>query len=369
MKETIAATSLIVNLMLAGVKVIMGYLSSSVSVLSEGLHSGMDVLSSGINLLGLREAKKPVDKEHPYGHYKFEVLSGFFITLILFVTGAVIIYKAVSGMLLPGKIKAEKLVLGVMLLSVLVNEIMSRLKLYYGKKENSISLLSDGVHSRIDVWTSLSVFIGLILNKYWVYTDSLLALLIGIYIIGKSFSLGKEATDSLLDVSAGENNEDKIRAIAKKNNIVISELKTQKKGATITANLIIKLPSDLTVEKAAIISDKLKKDLIEGMVNLSYVAVQLEKSGFSTNFFKARETLSFNKGFNMGFGWQGRLQCKEENSTDCTNAETGNCVCVKCGFKEEHKKGIPCSYATCPKCGSRMKKEFSGNENKKRGTI
>jgi cation diffusion facilitator family transporter len=84
MKEKIAITSVVVNIVLFLGKVIVGFLTNSTSVLAEGIDSGTDILSSLISSFGIHIAKKPVDKEHPYGHYKFEVLSGLFITIILF---------------------------------------------------------------------------------------------------------------------------------------------------------------------------------------------------------------------------------------------------------------------------------------------
>jgi len=85
MKERIALISIFVNLFLAIGKIIVGFFSKSASVLAEGIHSSMDVISSGISFIGIKISKKPVDKKHPYGHYKFEVLSGLIIYLNLFV--------------------------------------------------------------------------------------------------------------------------------------------------------------------------------------------------------------------------------------------------------------------------------------------
>jgi cation diffusion facilitator family transporter len=250
MKEKIAGISIFVNLFLAIGKVIAGLIAKSASVLAEGIHSGMDVISSGISFAGIKIAKKPVNKKYPYGHYKFEVLSGLAITLLLFGTGIWIIYEAYKGFLNPEIVSISYLALGIMILSAISNEVMSKLKVHYGKKENSLSLLSDGVHDKVDVYTSIAVLIGLIIMPYWIYIDSILALLIGLYILKESFSLGKEATDSLLDVSAGEEIENKIREIVKKENIKVSDLKTQKKGSAVTAELEIILPSKINIEEA-----------------------------------------------------------------------------------------------------------------------
>ena len=255
MKEKIAGLSVFANLILAIGKILVGFLAGATSVFAEGIHSGMDVLSSGIAFLGIKIAKKPVDKKHPYGHYKFEVLSGLIITIILFLTGAFIVYDSLREIQNPSPVNVGYLALGIMVFSAIVNEIMARLKIHYGKKENSVSLLSDGVHSRVDVYASIAVLIGLLVTEYWIYADSILALLIGLYIIKESFSLGKEATDSLLDASAGEEIESQIKKIVKQHDLEISDLKTQKKGSAVTANLEIELSNKLKVEEATEISN------------------------------------------------------------------------------------------------------------------
>jgi len=133
MKEKIALISVGVNILLGLIKVVAGILSGSVAVLSEGIHSGVDVLSSGICFFGIKIAKKPVDKNHPYGHYKFEVLAGVIITFILAITGIFIIWQSYKGFFNPERLKINFLTLGVMLFSAVVNGLMARLKIDYGK--------------------------------------------------------------------------------------------------------------------------------------------------------------------------------------------------------------------------------------------
>jgi hypothetical protein len=247
-----------------------------------------------------------------------------------------------------------------MIFSVVVNEIMARLKIHFGKKENSVALLSGGFHSRIDVLTSLAVFIGLFLTKYWIWIDSILAFLIGLYIIKESFSLGKTATDSLLDVSAGPEIEEKIKSIAKEKNIEIDSLKTQKKGSVITANLEIILPNNLKVEEATKISESLREKLMKEVENLSYVAIQIKSHEVETGFYKPA--------FGRGFGWQRRGRFTPLESKPLTGfrgkieeaqgrGPGGYCVCKKCNYRVEHQAGIPCSSLTCPNCKINLTRE------------
>jgi len=354
MKEKIAKISILANTILAGSKIIVGVFSGSAAILAEGIHSLMDVFSSSISFFGIKISKKPADKEHPYGHFKFEVLAGIFITLILLVTGIGIIYEAYQKFLNPSLIKIPILALSVMIFSALINEIMSRLKIYFGKKENSVALISDGVHSRVDVFASLAVFVGLILNKYWIFTDSVLALLIGLYIVKASFSIGKEAIDSLLDVSAPSEVEEKIKEIANSRGIEISDLKTQKKSSVFTANLEINLPKNLNVDEATKISEGLRERLMKEIKNLVYVAIQIKSHDVETGFYKPAIG---NFGLGRGFGWQrkGKFIGKIEGARG--RRAGGYCVCKKCGYRVEHQPGVPCSSLICPNCKNHLTRE------------
>jgi cation diffusion facilitator family transporter len=354
MKEKIAGLAIFANFLLAIGKLIVGFLVGATSIFAEGIHSGMDILSSGIGFIGIKLSKKPVDKEHPYGHYKFEVLSGLVITIILFLTGTFLVYDSFREFQNPSPIDIGYLALGIMIISAIVNEVMARLKIHYGKKENSISLLSDGIHSRIDVYTSLAVLIGLLIVKLFgfIYADSLLAFLIGLYIIKESFSLGKKATDSLLDVSAGEEIEKNIKSIIEQENIKVLDIKTQKKGSAVTANLEIELPNKINVEEATKISNAIKDSLIKNITPLEYVAIQIKSHDVTDSYFKPKDFVSKITG--RGFGWQRKGKFKGEIPEAKGRGPEGDCICPKCGYQIKHERGTPCSTIKCPKCNKNL---------------
>lgn len=350
MKEKIALTSIIANAILAGGKILVGLISYSSAILAEGIHSLMDIFSSLISYLGIKMAQKPADQSHPYGHYKFEVLAGVIITLILLLTGLGIIYEAGEKIIHPASVRIGYLAFGVMIFAAVVNEIMARLKIYYGKKENSISLLSDGIHSRVDVLASLIVLVGLFLIKYWIYADSVLAIFVGLYIIKESFSLGKEAIDSLLDTAASPETEEKIKSITQEIGIEINSLRTQKKGSVITANLEIKLPNNLKVEEATKISEKLRQKLMEEIDNLVYVGIQVTNYETEVSFYRPR--------LGRSFGWQRLGQMKNRERKDRKGlGPDGYCVCPQCNYRIPHQQGISCSSLRCPNCGTNLKRE------------
>jgi cation diffusion facilitator family transporter len=342
MKEKIAIISILANVFLAGGKILIGSLSHSTAVLAEGLHSLTDIFSSIIGYFGIKFSQKPIDQKHPYGHYKVEVVSGLIITLILLATGVGIIYEAAKNISQPQVTQIDYLVFSIMIASVVINFVTSKIKIYYGKKENSLTLLSDGTHDKADVAVSVAVLIGLFLNRYWIYTDSVLAILIGLYIIKESFPLGKEAIDSLLDVSAGEEIENKIKAILEEEKVDLASLRTQKKGSTLTANLEIKLPKDLKVEEATKMSEHLRKKLMQNVPNLQYVAIQIASHEIETSFYQPK--------FGRGFSWKRRGKFKDQYEQATGKGPDGYCFCPKCGYKVVHQRGIPCSSLKCPHC-------------------
>ena len=356
MKEKVAFLSVLANLVLATVKIAAGILSNSTSVLADGIHSGVDILSSGISLFGIKKAKKPADREHPYGHFKFEVLAGLFITAILFVTGIGIIYQACRRFAQSSPLGFTNLALGTMLFSAIVNGIMARMKTHYGKTENSVSLLSDGVHSKIDVYTSVAVLIGVALARFWVRADSLLALAIGLYIVKESLSLGKESTDSLLDASAGEEVEKRIKEIVRKENVALSDLRTQKKGLAITANLKIEFPGTMKIDQATAVADKLKKELMDGIPRLEYVALQIESHALATTSFQPVERITGIR-YGGGIGWH-RRGAHNGTMPDANDPGPGAyCICEKCGNRVRHARGTPCATLKCPDCGTLTRRE------------
>jgi len=169
-------------------------------------------------------------------------------------------------------------------------------------------------------------------------------------------NLGKEATNSLLDVSAGEEIESKIKNIVAKEKIEISDLKTQKKGSAITANLKIQLSNETSVEEATKISNSLRSQLIDKIELLEYVAIQIESHDISSSYFNPQENF-LGMSLSKGFGWQRKGKFKDSILEAQGKGPTGYCECPECGYKIKHEKGTPCFTLKCPNCNINLKRE------------
>ena len=339
-KDQVSLLAIAANVFLFLIKLIVGLLSRSYGILADAINSGSDIIASTINYVGIKVAKKPVDAKHPYGYHKYEVLFGFFVTLIIFGSALYIVFEGVRGLIVGNVVTVNALSLGVMIVSAGINEVMARLKIGVGKRDNSIGLIADGVHSRIDVLSSAGVLVGLVVTPFWQPADSVVAILVGLYILKESIELGKETTTNLLDVSADAQSEQAVKDIVRKEGFEIGNLKTQKRGSSFTANLGIRLPGDMPVKKASDMLESLRNKLLNDIESLSYITISIEGESVSQSAFRS--------GFGR-YSWRSRARGDRESKDEY-------CVCPECGKKVRHKRGVPCKEHRCPGCDIPMKR-------------
>ena len=287
-KETVPIISIISNFVLCLLKVGLGITAKSSALIAEGLHSAIDIVSSFIAFLGIKVAKKKPTKIHPYGWARAEVLAGFVVTIFLAVAGLGIIWEAIEK-ILKGDHEAEItfLPLLIMGISVFSNEILARLKIKIGQREESFALIADGKHSRVDVLSSAGVLIGLWLTRFNPVIDSLTAFLVGVYVFWETFILGKEITENLLDVADLET-EEEIKKICQKEQIELSSLKTRKIGPLTFAELEVSLPAEVKISRADDLISELQATLINQIARLEYVVIQIKGKGRRSRMIRGK---------------------------------------------------------------------------------
>ena len=298
-KEKVSILGILVNFFLGGSKFLVGLMINSAALMSEGIHSGLDLISSFVTFLGIKVAKKPVDEKHPYGHYIAETIGGFVVVILLAGAGIWIIYEGISRIFTKEIVEFSLIGILIISISIILNEVMARLKFKYGRKEESLALVADAEHSRADVVSSIGVLIALIAVKYFWVADGIITFLIGLYILKESYEIGRETTDNLLGVK-DEKAEKRIKEICQERNIAISNLKTRKIGAATFAEITIKLDPQLRVEEAETISKSLQDELINKVKNLKYAVIQIESHEIKTGFIKPR--------WGRRFRFRGRFQ-------------------------------------------------------------
>ncbi len=288
-KQTVSIISTVTNAALGTAKVVLGMAVSSSALVAEGAHSVIDFVSSGITYLGIRVAQRKPTERHPYGWGNAEVIAGLIVTIFVGLAGVQIVREGITA-LFRGEHTASinLLSLAVMGVSVLSNEILARLKIKVGREQESLALIADGKHSRVDVFSSAAALLGIGLARFFPVADSVTALLVGLFIVYETIELGKEVGENLLDVADLEA-EKQIKKICKREQVNLVDIKTRKIGSLTYAELEVQLPEEVKVGRANDLVIDLQRKLIEQIPSLEYVTVQIEGRGERARMFRGRE--------------------------------------------------------------------------------
>lgn len=271
-KIKVAMLSVLSNSMLIILKVIAGILSGSVSIISEAIHSSMDLLASIIAFASVKISSKPADENHPYGHGKFENVSGVIEGILIFIAAFLIIKEAINKIINPTGIHDTTIAIVVMLISSIVNFAISK-KLYkVAKEQDSIALEADALHLKTDVYTSFGVALGLLLLNITKIRllDPVVAILVSCLIIKEAFGLCKNAFAPLVDEKLSHEEEEEIKKIIKKYKTDILDfhkLRTRKSGNIRYIDCHIVVNENLTVKEAHKLTEKIENDIEDTLKN------------------------------------------------------------------------------------------------------
>jgi cation diffusion facilitator family transporter len=193
---------LLLNLLVAGAKLVYGSLTGSLSMQADGFHSAFDGASNIIALIGSWAASLPPDESHPYGHRKYETFASFGISVLLFLTCVNIIRSSYSRFFLSTAPEVTALSFWVMLLTMAVNFGVMRWEGSRGRALRSDLLLADSMHTRSDLFTSASVLVSLVAVRFQLpVLDPIIALVIAGFVGKTGFEILREVSSVLSDSS------------------------------------------------------------------------------------------------------------------------------------------------------------------------
>ena len=191
------------NLLLFAGKLVVGLLSGAVSIMADALNNLTDAASSIVTLIGFKLAEKPADSEHPYGHARYEYLSGLGVAALILIIGFELAKTSVQKIFSPAPVSLSVPMVAVLILSVLGK---LWLCLYYhrtGKKIASTALLASAVDSRNDVITTLAVLAAGVVETYTkLPVDGYVGLGVALFILYSGIQLGRETISPLLGEGA-----------------------------------------------------------------------------------------------------------------------------------------------------------------------
>ena len=260
--------SVILNLLLFVLKYYAGIASASLALIADAWHTLSDSLTSLVVILGIKLSSKKPDKEHPFGHGRWEQISALIIAILLALVGVEFMKDAIAN--LRGHEAADFGWLAYLatVASIVLKEGLARYAFYIARKTGNAAVKADGWHHRSDALSSLMVLAGLFLSPYFWWIDSVLGMLISFMLFYAAYGIIREAVNKILGEEPSEEVIGKVEQIVKAemgNVAYPHHYHIHHYGDHIEFTFHIKVPGEETVEeahrKATLIEMQIKTEL------------------------------------------------------------------------------------------------------------
>ena len=269
------------NVALSAFKLFAGIAGNSGAMVSDAVHSLSDVFATFIAFLGVRMSKKEADKEHPYGHERFECVASLLLGAILLITGFGIgkagLEKVFAGsyetLAIPGMIA-----LTAAIISIISKEAMFWYTRYYAKVLNSPAFMADAWHHRSDAFSSIGSLVGIAgaMLGYPVM-DSIASVVICLFILKVSYDILKDAITKMLDTSCGEDYEKALATYisAQEDVVQVDMLHSRMFGNKTYIELALQVDGDLSLREAHAIAERIHDDVEANFSDIKHIAIHL----------------------------------------------------------------------------------------------
>ncbi|NQU35703.1 MAG: cation transporter [Bacteroidetes bacterium] len=288
-KAKAARLSVFSNAFLIVMNLAVGLISGSVSIISEAIHTFIDFLAAIMAYFSVRIADSPPDERHPYGHGKYENISGVVEALLIFVASGWIIYHAIQRLTSEHIIDHDGLALGfiVMVISAVIDLFVSRHLYRIAKETDSIALKADALHLSVHVYTSLGIGISLAVIYFtgWHFLDPIAAIVVAAFILKEAFEILVEAFKPLIDNALPE---EEVKLIVntieefKTKEMNFHMLRTRKAGSNRELDFHLEVPGNMTVKESHDFCDSIEEKLKKKLPNLE-ITIHVEPIEYKVN--------------------------------------------------------------------------------------
>lgn len=287
-KETYRVTiaGSIINILLLAFKFAAGILGHSAAMIADAIHSLTDFVTDAIVLVFVRLGSKPTDRDHDYGHGKYETLASAIIGVSLLVVGMMICYSGVTKtyhamcgepLQQPGFIA-----LAAAVASVVLKEWAYRFTVRVGRRCHSEAVVANAWHHRSDALSSVGTTVGIggaiILGEKWAVLDPLTAIVVSFFIMKAAWSVLSKAVDELTDGSLPKETEDEIEKIVSedKDVSVVHNLCTRRIGNRIAIEMHVRMPGETSLYVAHHHATEIEKRLKQRFGADTHISIHLE---------------------------------------------------------------------------------------------
>ncbi|MBP7479680.1 MAG: cation transporter [Spirochaetaceae bacterium] len=272
------------NLLLAVLKLFTGIKTGSLSVFGDGIDSATDVLVAGIALFISYLISRPSDKTHPWGHGRAETTATMAFSFIIFFAGLQLVFSAVKSLLNKTAAPETELLSVIIILVSIAGKLGLALSQYFlGKKADSSITLANAQNMRNDVVISVSVLLGLCLSYFFTLPliDSIIALLVGLWVIRNAVKLFLEMNMELMDGSESSEEYKTLFSVIKGVDGVSNphKVRMRKIASMWDIDLDIEVDENMTVHEAHKIADKLEEEIKKAIPEVYDIVIHVEPAG------------------------------------------------------------------------------------------
>lgn len=190
---------IICNTILFFMKITVGSIFGYVSVTADAINNLSDASSSIVSLIGFKMSGKPADSEHPYGHGRYEYLSGLIVAVLIMVIGVELLKSSVEKVIYPSEAEFSFIAVGVLVISILLKLWMALFNYSLGKKIKSATLKATGADSRNDVISTSAVLLAMLISYFLeIQLDGIMGILVSLFILYSGIGIIKDTLDPLL---------------------------------------------------------------------------------------------------------------------------------------------------------------------------
>jgi cation diffusion facilitator family transporter len=259
--------SIIVSVVVFGMKMAAWWATGSVGLLSDALESTVNIVAAVVALFALRTAMKPADAMHHFGRGKAEYFSASIEGFMILLAALIIVYTAIERIITPRDLEQIGWGLTISTVAAVINGGAALVLLRAGKLHRSPVLVADGKHLMTDVWTSVGVIVGvgLVVVTGWNRLDGIVALAVGLNIIVTGINLLRTSTAGLMDKALSDEDHLKIVKVLTKyesDEVKFHELQTREAGRQRFVSMHVLVPGAWTIQKGHDLSENLEADII-----------------------------------------------------------------------------------------------------------
>jgi len=266
------ASKLLIAVVLAliALKLIVGWLTGSISVLAQAADSLLDLFAGVITLSAVRIVSRPADANHPYGHGKAEDIAGVAQSILIFVTGSLIIYSAIVRIREGSAVELAEAGIGVMLISMVVSILLSRHLLSVSRITDSVALEANARNIAADVYSASAVLAGLAAVRLTGLSiiDPIIAIGVAAYILKIAIDTIRRPISGLLDEKLPPAQQAVIQHCLTKHCHEVSgfhALRTRRAGSRCYVDLHLVIAGGISLEEAHQICSQVESEIQDAL--------------------------------------------------------------------------------------------------------